>query len=142
MMLSGQPYIAQLYGPLNTFHIILEVAAAISAGCFRSHATLCARRAGKLIPISQFAKLVPTPGTISVNHQGQFPSVTLSFIFAGVSLGQAVSAIQQAEKELGMPPTLQTSFQGTPGVFKFADDPSRSSSRRPFRRLYRARRSL
>ena len=115
----GQPYIAQLYGPLNTFHIILEVAPQYQQDVSALTRLYVRGAAGKLIPISQFAKLVPTPGTISVNHQGQFPSVTLSFnLRPGVSLGQAVSAIQQAEKELGMPPTLQTSFQGTAQEFQ------------------------
>ena len=51
-----------------------------------------------MIPISQFAKLKPMPGTISVNHQGQLPAVTLSFnLSPNVSLGNAVQSIQQAE---------------------------------------------
>ena len=72
-----------------------------------------------MIPISQFTKLEPTPAAVSVNHQGQFPSVTLSFnLRPGVSLGQAVEMIEQVEKEIGKPATLQTSFQGTAQEFQ------------------------
>jgi multidrug efflux pump subunit AcrB len=72
-----------------------------------------------MIPISQFATFRPKPTAISVNHQGQFPAVTLSFNLApDVSLGQAVQEVQQAEKTLGVPPTLQASFQGTASEFQ------------------------
>jgi multidrug efflux pump subunit AcrB len=53
-----------------------------------------------------------------VNHQGQFPSVTISFnLMPGTAIGQAVSAIQKVEKELGVPLSLQTSFQGNAQAF-------------------------
>src|SRR5690348_113444 len=72
-----------------------------------------------MIPISQFASFKHVPAALSVNHQGQFPSVTLSFNLApGTALGAAVQEIQQAEKTLGLPPTLQTSFQGTASEFQ------------------------
>nr|CAJ01669.1 fragment, putative acrb/acrd/acrf family protein [Methylocapsa acidiphila] len=115
----GQPFIAQLYGPLNTFHILLEVAPQYQQDLSALSRLYVRGGAGKMISISQFAKLMPRPGTVSVNHQGQFPSVTLSFnLKPGVSLGQAVEGVQQAEKEIGLPPTLQTSFQGTAQEFQ------------------------
>src|SRR5208282_4590464 len=115
----GQPYIAQLYGPLNTFHIILEVAPQYQQDVSALSRLYVHGAAAEMIPISQFAKLEPTPAAVSVNHQGQFPSVTLSFnLRPGVSLGQAVEMIEQAEKEIGKPATLQTSFQGTAQEFQ------------------------
>ncbi len=57
--------------------------------------------------------------TLAVNHQGQFPSITLSFNLApGVALGDAVEEMMQAEREIGMPPSVQGSFQGTAQAFQ------------------------
>jgi multidrug efflux pump subunit AcrB len=62
---------------------------------------------------------VPTTTTVSVNHQGQFPAVTLSFNLApGISLGGAVNAINQAAQQIGLPKTVETSFQGTAQAFQ------------------------
>jgi multidrug efflux pump subunit AcrB len=71
------------------------------------------------VPVSQFADLVPTTTTVSVNHQGQFPAVTLSFNLApGTSLGDAVKTINQAAQQIGLPKTVETSFQGTAQAFQ------------------------
>jgi multidrug efflux pump subunit AcrB len=115
----GQPFITQLYGPLNTYHVILEVSPEYQRDISALTRIYVHGSGGKLIPLSQFAQLKPVPSTIAVNHQGQFPSVTLSFNLApGVSLGQAVERIQAAEAEIGTPPTLQGSFQGTAQEFQ------------------------
>ena len=114
----GKPFIAQLYGPLNTYHIIIQVAPRYQQDV-SALTRLYVQGPSGMIPMSQFAKFTPAPATISVNHQGQFPAVTLSFnLRPGVSLGQAVSTIQQATKTMGIPPTLQTSFQGTAQAFQ------------------------
>ena len=74
---------------------------------------------GQLIPVSQFAQLLPQVTTLSVNHQGQFPAVTLSFNLApGTSLGDAVDRINQAAQEIGLPRTVERSFQGTAQAFQ------------------------
>jgi hydrophobe/amphiphile efflux-1 (HAE1) family protein len=114
----GQPFVTQLYAPLNTYHVVLEVAPQYQRDV-SALSRLYVRGTAGMIPISQFAKLKPTPGTISVNHQGQFPAVTLSFnLSPGVSLGNAVETIQRAENEIGKPPTLETTFQGTASEFQ------------------------
>ena len=60
-----------------------------------------------------------TASPVSINHQGTFPSITISFkLAAGVSLGQATTAIQQAEQELKLPAALKTSFQGAAKAFQ------------------------
>ncbi len=115
----GQPFVTQLYAPLNTYHVILEVAPEYQQDVSALSRLYVHGAAGKMVPISQFATLKPVPALISVNHQGQFPAVTLSFNLApNASLGAAVGQIQQAEQELGKPPTLQTSFQGTASEFQ------------------------
>ena len=64
-------------------------------------------------------KLVPTVGPLQVNHQGQQPAVTISFNLApGISLGQAVDAIRQIERDSNLPATITTGFQGTAQVFQ------------------------
>jgi multidrug efflux pump subunit AcrB len=69
--------------------------------------------------MSQFADMVPTTTMLSVNHQGQFPAVTLSFNLApGTSLGDAVNAIDQAARQMGLPKTVETSFQGAAQAFQ------------------------
>jgi hydrophobe/amphiphile efflux-1 (HAE1) family protein len=115
----GQPFAAQLYAPLNTYHVILEVAPEYQQDVSALSRLYVHGATGKMIPISQFATLKAVPALISVNHQGQFPAVTLSFNLApNASLGAAVGQIQHAEQELGKPPTLQTSFQGTASEFQ------------------------
>ncbi|MGA2127930.1 MAG: efflux RND transporter permease subunit [Xanthobacteraceae bacterium] len=115
----GQPFVTQLYAPLNTYHVILEVAPQYQQDVSALSRLYVHGAAGKMIPISQFATLKQVPATISVNHQGQFPAVTLSFNLApNASLGTAVADIQQAEHELAKPPTLRTSFQGTASEFQ------------------------
>ena len=71
------------------------------------------------MPLSAFAHFEQTNTTLAVNHQGQFPAITLSFNLApGVALGDAVEAIDAAEREIGMPAIVQGSFQGTAQAFQ------------------------
>lgn len=74
---------------------------------------------GPAIPLSAVTKLVPTVGPLQVNHQGQQPSVTISFnLSPGTALGQAVEQIQQLERDSNLPATITTGFQGTAQVFQ------------------------
>src|SRR6185436_14575890 len=74
---------------------------------------------GQQVPLSSLAHFEPSNTSLSVNHQGQFPVVTLSFNLApGVALGQAADIIRQATTELHLPSSLQGSFQGTARVFQ------------------------
>jgi hydrophobic/amphiphilic exporter-1 (mainly G- bacteria), HAE1 family len=74
---------------------------------------------GPTIPLSAVAKIVPTVGPLQVNHQGQQPSVTISFnLPPGTSLGQAVEQVQQLERDSNLPATITTGFQGTAQVFQ------------------------
>ena len=72
-----------------------------------------------MVPLSQIASLIPAVTPIVVNHQGQFPSVTLSFNLApGATIGAAVSAVQKAARDLHLPPSIATSFQGNAQAFQ------------------------
>jgi len=74
---------------------------------------------GDQVPLSAFTTYEPKLTSLSVNHQGQFPAITLSFNLApGVALGDAVVAINRAQQEIGMPSSVQASFQGTAQVFQ------------------------
>jgi multidrug efflux pump subunit AcrB len=71
------------------------------------------------VPLSSFTRFVPGNTPLAVNHQGQFPSVTLSFNLApGFSLGHAVRAIKNAEQQIGLPASIRASFQGTAQAFQ------------------------
>ena len=73
---------------------------------------------GGAVPLSAFTRLETTRAPLTVNHQGQFPVTTISFNLApGMSLGHAIKAIQQAERESDMPPTIRGAFQGTAQAF-------------------------
>src|ERR1700731_4427454 len=73
---------------------------------------------GQQVPLSTLVDSVVKVAPLLINHQGQFPSVTISFNLApGAAIGDAVSAIQRVEKELGAPLSLQTSFQGNAQAF-------------------------
>jgi multidrug efflux pump subunit AcrB len=78
-----------------------------------------ASNSGIQVPLSSIAHFEQGNTSLAVNHQGQFPSVTLSFnLSPGVSLGQATESIQAAEREIGMPPSVHASFQGTAAAFQ------------------------
>src|SRR6202034_3202767 len=105
--------------PLNTYHIVIEVEPQYQQDTSALSRLYVHGTGAQLIPISQFARFERVPALISVNHQGQFPAVTLSFNLApGTSLGQAVEEIQKGAAEVGLPDTVQTSFQGTASEFQ------------------------
>src|SRR5438105_6019854 len=115
----GQRFVTQIYATLNTYHVVMEVAPQYQEDVSALSRLYVHGSGGQLIPVSQFAQLVPTVTTVSVNHQGQFPAVTLSFNLApGTSLGEAVDRINQAAQEIGLPRTVETAFQGTAQAFQ------------------------
>jgi multidrug efflux pump len=75
--------------------------------------------AANAVPVSAFTHLVRVPEALSINHQGQFPAVTVSFNLApNAALGSAITAIEKVQKQLNMPPSIQTGFQGTAASFQ------------------------
>jgi multidrug efflux pump len=74
---------------------------------------------GQQVPLSAFTRFEPGLGSLSANHLGQFPATTLSFNLApGTSLGDAIDVVQKAQQEIGMPPSILASFQGTAAAFR------------------------
>jgi hydrophobe/amphiphile efflux-1 (HAE1) family protein len=115
----GQRVAARIYTRLNQYFVILEVQPDFQLGPNALSRIYATSSSGKEVPLSEFAKITSTVAPIAVNHQGQFPSVTLSFnLPTKVSIGAAVSAIQQATKELQLPPSIATSFQGSAQAFQ------------------------
>ncbi|QSQ23534.1 multidrug efflux RND transporter permease subunit [Pyxidicoccus parkwayensis] len=114
----GQRQVSTLFTPTTQYRVVMEVDPQW-AGHPDALAHLYVRPPGGApVPLSTLVRFQPEATLLSVNHQGQFPSVTLSFNLApGVALGQAVTAIQRARAELGLPATVTASFQGTAQVF-------------------------
>ena len=117
----GQRQVGQYFTQLNAYHVIEEVVPELQ-GSVSSLDKIYIRspQSGQQVPLSSFVKFdAQAVNLLSVNHQSQFPAVTLSFNLApGVALGQAVDAIKAAERELGIPPTLMGTFQGTAQAFQ------------------------
>jgi HAE1 family hydrophobic/amphiphilic exporter-1 len=114
----GQRIVSTMYTTLQQYHVILEVDPKFQYGPEALSGIYVKSSAGQQVPISTLVDSVVKVAPIVINHQGQFPSVTISFNLApGTAIGQAVSAIDQAQKELAPPLSLQTSFQGNAQAF-------------------------
>jgi len=115
----GQRQVANLYTSTNQYKVILEVEPEFQQDPTALSKIYVSGPGGSQIPLSAFAHYSSKAESLSVNHQGQFPAVTLSFNLApGASLGQAVDKIQQMMTELRVPATLNSSFQGTAHAFQ------------------------
>src|SRR5258708_6107114 len=115
----GQRQVSTIYKGLNQYHVVLEVAPNYQENPDGLKYIYVPSNTGKLVPLSSFAHYEHSNTALSVNHQGIFPAITLSFNLAqGASLGPAVEHIQQAMLQLGAPNTVHASFQGTAQAFK------------------------
>jgi multidrug efflux pump len=115
----GQRQVSNIYKGLNQYHVVLEVMPSAQQSPEALKSIYVPASGGKLIPLSAFAHYEPSNTALSVNHQGIFPAITLSFNLApGASLGPAVQHIQEATREIGMPPTVHATFQGTAQAFQ------------------------
>jgi multidrug efflux pump len=115
----GQRQVSTMYRPLNQYHVVMEVAPQFQQTPEALQNIYLRSTTGTPVPLSAFAHYEPSNTPLAVNHQGQVPSVTISFNLApGVSLGQATDAIEKAERTIGFPPTIQASFQGTAAAFQ------------------------
>ncbi len=116
----GQRQVAQYFTQLNSYNVVLEITPSLQRDpALFDKLYITSPVNGQQIPLSTFVKIdTSKTGYLSVNHQGQFPAVTISFnLSPGVALGEAVQAIQKAQEEMGVPPTLSGSFQGTAQAF-------------------------
>jgi len=116
----GQRQVSTMFTQLNQYHVIMEVDPKFSQSPEGLKYIYVRPTNGKgLIPLSAFTHYEPSTAPLAVNHQGQFPSVTISFnLPAGVALGTAVDAINRAEAEIRLPATIRGSFQGTAQAFQ------------------------
>jgi multidrug efflux pump subunit AcrB len=103
---------------LNQYHVVLEVDPKFQYSPAALNGIYVKSSSGQQVPLSTLVDTVVKVAPLVVNHQGQFPSVTISFnLLPGTAIGQAVSSIEQIEKDLGKPLSLQTSFQGNAQAF-------------------------
>ena len=115
----GQRQVSTMYTPLNQYHVVMEVAPRFWQRPDTLRQLYVRAPNGNPVPLSAFGSYAETSTPLAVNHQSQFPSVTLSFNLApGVSLGDAVNAIETATRQLGLPASIQGSFQGTAQAFQ------------------------
>ncbi len=123
----GQRQISIMFTQLNQYRVVLEVEPSFRTApqdlgklyVRTAAAGAVAGTGGGRVPLAAVTRLEETTGPLVINHQGRFPVVTVSFNLApGVALGQAVDAIEEARREIGLPPGIQTAFQGTAAAFR------------------------
>jgi multidrug efflux pump len=115
----GQRQVSTMYRPLNQYHVVMEVAPEFQQTTEGLQNIYLRSTSGTPIPLAAFTHFTPSNIPLAVNHQSQFPSVTISFNLApGVSLGGATLAIENAQRSIGFPATIQASFQGTAAAFQ------------------------
>jgi len=115
----GQRQVSIIFTQLNQYHVVLEVEPSFQQNPSSLKDLYVKSSNGTQVPLSAFTQVHTGNTPLAVNHQGQFPVITLSFNLApGKSLGDATKAIETAEKEIGMPPSVSTAFQGTAAAFR------------------------
>jgi multidrug efflux pump len=114
----GQREVSTMYEPLNQYYVVMEVAPQFQQTPEALQDIYLRSSSGAPIPLAAFTHYAPSNIPLAVNHQGQFPSVTISFNLApGVSLGQATLAIEKARQSIDFPSSISASFQGTAAAF-------------------------
>ncbi|MEO8432813.1 MAG: multidrug efflux RND transporter permease subunit [Acidobacteriota bacterium] len=115
----GQRPVSTMYTQLNQYHVVMEVEPAFWENPEGLKAIYVRASGGDMVPLAAFTRYAADTAPLTVNHQGQFPSVTISFnLPAGIALGTAVDAINRAESEIRLPSTIRGSFQGTAQAFQ------------------------
>jgi hydrophobic/amphiphilic exporter-1 (mainly G- bacteria), HAE1 family len=115
----GSRQVSTIYAPTNQYQVIMEVEPQYQLDPSSLSMLYVRSASGRLVPFETVAKLNQKIGPLTVNHNGQLPSVTISFnLRPGVSLGEAVSGIQKVMRDLRLPATLSANFQGTAQQFQ------------------------
>jgi multidrug efflux pump len=115
----GQRQVSTMYSSLNQYHVVMEAAPEYWQNPNTLHQVYVTAPGGGEVPLSAIAKTATTTASLSINHQGLFPAITLSFnLKPGVALGDAVNAISAAGKKIGLPATIQTGFAGTAQAYQ------------------------
>jgi multidrug efflux pump len=115
----GQRQVATFYTQVNQYHVVLEADPALGTGPDTISRLYVPSTIGPPVPITAVARVVPMKVPLSIGHQGQFPTIVMSFNTApGVSLGQAVDAVDDAMATIGTPKSIHTQFAGTAQAFQ------------------------
>jgi multidrug efflux pump len=115
----GQRQVSNIYKGLNQYHVVMEVEPSAQQSPDALNSIYVPSKSGKLVPLSAFAQYEHTNTALSVNHQGIFPAITISFNLApGASLGPAVQHIEAARREIRVPSSVHATFQGTAQAFQ------------------------
>jgi multidrug efflux pump len=115
----GQRQVSTIFTQLNQYHVVLEVDPNFQQSPDSLKDIYVRSNTGAQVTLASFARFEMHHSPLTINHQGQFPVVTLSFNLApGISLGEATKVIDEAEREIGMPVSIHTSFQGTAAAFR------------------------
>ncbi|HEY1911567.1 MAG TPA: multidrug efflux RND transporter permease subunit [Vicinamibacterales bacterium] len=115
----GQRQVSTMYRGQNQYHVVMEVAPQYWQSATALDDVFVISPQGQAVPLRAFAAWAPATAPLAVNHQGLFPSVTISFNLApGVALGDAVGAIDRAAETVGLPATIHTMFAGTAEAYQ------------------------
>ena len=115
----GQRQVSTMFTSLNQYHVVLEVEPQYWQNPDGLKNVYVAAPGGSQVPLSTLTHYQPSTVPLVITHQGQFPSVTLSFNLApGLALGDAVSSVEIAGNDIGLPSSIHGSFQGTAQAFQ------------------------
>jgi len=115
----GQRQVSIMYRQLNQYHVVMEVAPEFARSTDALQSVYVRGANGAAVPLSSLAHFGPSNAALAVNHQGQYPSATISFNLApGIALGDATKAIEDVERSIGFPATIHAGFQGTAAAYQ------------------------
>ena len=115
----GQRQVSTMYTPLNQYHVVMEADPSYWQSPDGLRYVYVRADDGKEVPLGAFTHYAAATAPLAVNHQGQVPSVTISFNLApGIALGDAVTEIQSAEREIGLPSSIRGNFSGTAQAYQ------------------------
>jgi len=115
----GQRQVSTIFTQLNQYHVVLEVKPEYRRGVDALASLYVPGGDGQPVPLQALAKVTTANTPLTINHQGQFPAATLSFNLAdGASLGEAVKAVEDASRRIGLPSGFRAAFQGTAAAFQ------------------------
>jgi len=115
----GQRQVSTIFTQLNQYHVVLEVAPKFQRNPSSLDNIYVRSSNGMQVPLSTFTHFEERQTSLAINHQGQFPAVTISFnLKPGKSIGDAVTAVNQAKEELRMPVSVNAEFQGSARAFE------------------------
>ncbi len=115
----GQSQVSTMYTGMNQYHVVLELLPEYQQNPSALNSIYVSSSSGTPVPLSAISHYKTTLNSLAVNHQGPFPSITISFALApGIALSQAVDAVEQARQDIGMPGNVTARFAGTAQVFQ------------------------